>query len=189
MDALVLLTADHNRVRGLFSRFKKAKENDNVPEMTTLAAKIMNELEVHTTIEEEIFYPEFKDLTDETQETVAEGYEEHAAAKRQMAEISSTEPNAEDWAAKVTVLIEMVEHHAEEEEKELFPKIRSNSSADARESIAERMESRKAELGAPTVADKIDLTAEELAGLATAQEIPGRSGMSKEELAATVAPQ
>ena len=189
MDALVLLTADHNRVRGLFSRFKKAKENDDVAEMTTLATKIMNELEVHTTIEEEIFYPEFKDLTDETQDTVTEGYEEHAAAKRQMAEISSAEPNSEDWAAKVTVLIEMVEHHAEEEEKELFPAIRSNSSAETRESVAERMEARKADLGAPTLADKIDLTAEELADLAKEQEIPGRSGMSKEELAATVAPQ
>jgi iron-sulfur cluster repair protein YtfE (RIC family) len=188
MDALELLTADHNRVRGLFARFKAAKEGDKLEEMAMLSAKILEELEVHTTIEEEIFYPEFKDLTEETHESITEGFEEHAAAKRQMAEVSSAEPNTEDWAAKVTVLIEMVEHHAEEEETNLFPKIRSKVSSEAREAIAERLEARKAELGAPTLADKIDLTAEELTTLAKEQEIPGRSKMSREELAATVAP-
>lgn len=188
MDALELLTADHNRVRGLFARFKTAKEGDNLQEMTTLASKILQELEVHTTIEEEIFYPEFKDLTEETHESITEGFEEHAAAKRQMAEVSGGEPNTEDWAAKVTVLIEMVEHHAEEEETDLFPKIRSKAPAETRNAVAERLEARKAELGAPTLADKIDLTTEELTTLAKEQEIPGRSKMSREELAATVAP-
>ena len=188
MDALELLTADHNRVRGLFTRFKTAKENDNLEEMTTLAGLINTELEVHTTIEEEIFYPALHDLTEEVHETITEGYEEHNVAKQLLAEITAMTPNTEDWAAKVTVLIENVEHHAEEEESEMFPKIRSNTAADAREQLAEQMEGRKRELGAPTLADKIDLTKEELSKLATEQEIPGRSKMSQEELAATVAP-
>ena len=188
MDALELLTADHNRVRGLFTRFKAAKESDNLEEMTALAALINNELEVHTTIEEEIFYPALHDLTEEVHETITEGYEEHNVAKQLLTEITGMTPNTEDWAAKVTVLIENVEHHAEEEESEMFPKIRSNTAADAREQLAEQMEGRKRELGAPTLADKIDLTKEELSKLATEQEIPGRSKMSQEELAATVAP-
>lgn len=70
----------------------------------------------------------------------------------------------------------------------MFPKIRSNTAADAREQLAEQLEARKRQLGAPTLADKIDLTKEELSKLATEQEIPGRSKMSQEELAATVAP-
>ena len=188
MDALELLTADHNRVRGLFARFKTAKEDENLEEMTRLAALINTELEVHTTIEEEIFYPALHDLTEEVHETITEGYEEHKVAKQLLAEITAMEPNTEDWAAKVTVLIENVEHHAEEEESEMFPKIRSNTAAEARAQLADQLEARKRELGAPTMADKIDLTKEELRRLATEQEIPGRSKMSQEELAATVAP-
>jgi iron-sulfur cluster repair protein YtfE (RIC family) len=188
MDALELLTADHNRVRGLFTRFKAAKEADDLEQMTALAALIDTELEVHTTIEEEIFYPALHDLTEEVHETITEGYEEHNVAKQLLAEITAMAANTEDWAAKVTVLIENVEHHAEEEESEMFPKIRSNTSADARQQLADQMEARKRQLGAPTMADKIDLTKEELSKLATEQEIPGRSKMSQEELAATVAP-
>jgi hemerythrin superfamily protein len=188
MDALELLTGDHNRVRGLFSRFKSAKESDDLAEMTTLATKILEELEVHTTLEEEIFYPELHDATDEIHETITEGYEEHHAAKTVMQEIAAMEPNTEDWAAKVTVLVEQIEHHAEEEEKDLFPKVRTATKDDQRESMAERMEARKAELGAPTMADKIDLTKEELTKLASDQEIPGRSKMSTQELAAAIDP-
>jgi hypothetical protein len=99
------------------------------------------------------------------------------------------EPNAEDWGAKVTVLIENVEHHAEEEESNLFPMVRKATSAEQRESLAERMEARKAELGAPTLADKEGLTKQQLTELAKEQEIPGRSSMSTEELMAAVAPQ
>ena len=189
MSALELLTGDHNRVRGLFTRFKAAKESDDLAEMSMLATKILSELEVHTTIEEEIFYPELHDLNDEVHETITEGIEEHNVAKSLMAEIAAMEPNTEDWAAKVTVLIENVEHHAEEEEKEMFPKVRSNTSNEQRESLAERMEARKAELGAPTLADKIDLTGEQLTELAKEQEIPGRSKMSTDELRMAVAPQ
>ena len=188
MDALDLLTGDHNRVRGLFTRFKSAKEADDLATMTTLATKILDELHVHTTIEEEIFYPELQDATEEIHETITEGFEEHHVAKGVMEEIAALEPNTEDWAAKVTVLIESIEHHAGEEESEMFPKVRTATTAEQRASLAERMEARKTELGAPTMADKEGLTKEVLVDLAKEQEIPGRSKMSTEELAATVDP-
>jgi hemerythrin-like domain-containing protein len=105
-----------------------------------------------------------------------------------MTEIRELEPGSEQWVAKMTVLVESVEHHAEEEEQELFPDVRSKLDADARATLAEQMEARKAELGAPTMADKVDLTKDELSKLASEQEIPGRSSMSAEELAAAVAP-
>ncbi|MDQ3979786.1 MAG: hemerythrin domain-containing protein, partial [Actinomycetota bacterium] len=60
MDALSLLTADHNRVRGLFARFQEAEESEDTAQMAQLAEKIFTELEVHATIEEEIFYPAVK---------------------------------------------------------------------------------------------------------------------------------
>jgi hemerythrin superfamily protein len=156
--------------------------------MAQLAETIMTELTVHTTIEEEIFYPATKPLSEDTTETVAEGVEEHHVVKNLMTEIRELEPGSEQWVAKMTVLVESVEHHAEEEEQELFPDVRSKLDADARATLAEQMEARKAELGAPTMADKVDLTKDELSKLASEQEIPGRSSMSAEELAAAVAP-
>lgn len=188
MDALALLTADHNRVRGLFARFKKATESDDTAMLGELAAQIINELQVHTSIEETQFYPWVKDISDETKDTVTEGVEEHHVVKTLIDEIQALEPGDDQWTAKMTVLIENVEHHAEEEEKELFPKVRSNTSAADREALGERLEQEKKRLGAPVLADKIDLTLTDLKDLASTQEIPGRSTMDHDELAATVAP-
>ncbi len=70
----------------------------------------------------------------------------------------------------------------------MFPPVRSKLPADTLEALAEQMEARKAELGAPVLADKIDMTKEQLMELAQEQSVPGRSTMSHEELAATVAP-
>ena len=188
MDALALLTADHNRVRGLFARFKKAKESDDTQSLSELATEIINELKVHTAIEETEFYPSVKDISDDTEETVTEGVEEHNVVKTLIDEIQSLEPGQDQWAAKMTVLIENVEHHADEEEEDLFPKVRSNTSAEDRKALGERLEQAKKRLGAPVLAEKIDLTLTELQDLASTQEIPGRSKMDHEELAATVAP-
>jgi hemerythrin superfamily protein len=188
MDALELLTADHNRVRGLFARFQAA-EGENDAQAARLAAKIFEELEIHTKIEEEIFYPTITKLNDEIHEMVTEGIEEHHVVDSLMAEVRGLTPSDEEWAAKMKVLIENVEHHAEEEEQEMFPKVRSATNADARTELGQRLEAMKAQLGAPTAADKEHLSTDELTRLAREQEIPGRSNMKREELLATVAPE
>lgn len=188
MDALMLLTADHNRVRGLFARFQAAQEADKADAMATLFQEIDHELEVHTDIEETVFYPWAHDLSGDIGEVVDEGIEEHHVVKVLQEEIRQLPAGDDTWTAKVSVLIENVEHHAEEEEQEMFPKIRSASDTDTLRNLAERLEARKAELGAPTLADKEGLTNEELRELASEQEIPGRSSMDREELAATVSP-
>jgi hemerythrin superfamily protein len=174
MDALQLLTADHNRVRGLFTRFRTAHESDDATQMATLGAKIFDELEVHTTIEEEIFYPSIKGESGEITETVDEGVQEHHVVKVLMQEMQQLEPGSDQWTAKMTVLIENVEHHADEEESDLFPKVRSATSEEFRTRLGEQLEARKAALGAPTIADTVDLTKEELMAKAREQENPGR---------------
>ena len=186
MDALTLLIGDHNRVRGLFSRFRDAEESDDVEGMTSLASAIFDELKVHTTIEEDVFYPTVRDADDDIAELVAEGVEEHHVVDRLMAEIEGLEAGAEQWVAKMKVLMENVEHHAEEEEGEMFPKVRSN--VDGLDRLGDRLNTRKRELGAPTIEATIDLTKTELLDKAKQQEIPGRSKMSQEELAAAVDP-
>ncbi len=188
MDALSLLTADHNRVRGLFARFQAAEEREDQMEMADLAVTIIAELEVHTQIEEEIFYPTVDAADEELHGTVAEGVEEHHVAKVLIAEIQELVPTDDAWAAKVKVLIESVEHHAGEEESEMFPDARRRLDATTLEDLGRRLEARKVQLGAPTAADKEHLSTEELRALATEQEIPGRSSMKRDELVATVAP-
>jgi hemerythrin superfamily protein len=188
MDGLDLLTADHNRVRGLFTRFQ-AVEGSNDGEAARLAATIYQELEVHTRIEEEIFYPAVSERNDEIHDLVTEGLEEHHVVDELMAEAKQLGPSEEAWAAKLKVLIENVEHHAGEEEQELFPLVRKALDDNARAELGQRLEARKAEMGAPTAADKAHLSTEELNRLAREQEIPGRSSMKREELLATVAPQ
>ena len=115
MDALELLTADHNRVRGLFARFQEAEGSDE-KEAAALADEIFRELEVHTTIEEQVFYPAVTEVNEELHDLVTEGIEEHHVVDSLMAEARGLLPADESWAAKVKVLIENVEHHAEEEE-------------------------------------------------------------------------
>jgi len=188
MDALALLTADHNRVRGMFSRFQEAKEAEDATRMGALAVEIFTELDVHTTIEEDIFYPWARDLSDEIAEMIDEGLQEHHVVKILMEEMDGFEPGDDEWTAKMTVLIENVEHHAGEEESDMFPSVRSHSNVNERDTIGVRMDTRKGELGAPVLADKIDLTDQQLHDLATDQAIPGRSKMDHDELAATVSP-
>jgi hemerythrin-like domain-containing protein len=188
MDALTLLTADHNRVRGCFARFTAAHDANDAGAMSSLVDNLAQELHVHTTIEEEIFYPHVRQGSDDLEKMIAEGIEEHHVVDRLLEELPELEPGGEDWVAKVQVMIENVEHHATEEEHEMFPKARSVFDADTLQELADRLEARKAELGAPTVADKEHLTLDELRDLAQRQEIPGRSEMKREELLATVAP-
>lgn len=188
MDALDLLIADHNRVRGLFAQFSDAKDIGRTDEMGTLATAIVEDLLVHMAIEEEIFYPWCRDRSEEIAEVVDEGTEEHHQVKVLIGELTDLDVADDTWVAKLTVVIEDIEHHADEEESDMFPKVRSHSTADERREIGERLDARKGELGAPTLAETIGLTSEELHRLATEQSIPGRSTMNHDELAATVAP-
>jgi hemerythrin superfamily protein len=188
MDGLTLLIADHNRVRGVFARFQEAERSGEITDMADLARTIDLELTVHTEIEETVFYPWAQGLSDDIAEVVAEGIEEHHVVKTLLDEIRDLELGDPQWVAKVTVVIENVEHHAEEEETELFPQVRGATDPDAREQLGRDLEARKATLGAPVLADKQGLTNEQLHDMATEQKIPGRSSMHHDELAATVSP-
>ncbi|MGH8895753.1 MAG: hemerythrin domain-containing protein [Egibacteraceae bacterium] len=126
MDALRLLTEDHDRVRGLFRQFESAQERGDASAMSSTTAKIIQELKVHTQIEEQVFYPAVQAGDgDKLDAMVREGVEEHHVVDLLIEEIEGLDAGDEAFAAKMTVLIENVEHHAEEEESELFPKTRT----------------------------------------------------------------
>lgn len=188
MDATKLLIGDHNRVKGLFSRFNEAEEKQDTATMQQLAGQIAEELHVHTQVEEQVFYPGVRGADDSIEELVAEGLEEHHVVDQLIEELGGVEAGGEQWTAKLKVLMENVEHHVEEEEGEMFPKVRSKVGNQELEALAAQMSAKKRELGAPTLADAIDLTKEKLLEKAREQDIPGRSSMSHEELAAAVDP-
>jgi hemerythrin superfamily protein len=186
MDVIDSLTADHNRVRGLISRYKDADEADKSQEASELAEKIIHELEIHMTAEEEVFYESVKERSGEIKDDVDEGYEEHHVAKVLIDEIGHLESGSDPWVAKMTVLIESVEHHIDEEEDELFPSVRSSTNVRRRETMGEALDEKKVSLGAVSLTERLELTTKDLRAQATEQDIPGRSTMDHDELAATV---
>ena len=119
-DAITLLREDHRAVEKLFKEFESAKGDGRKEK---LARQISLELTIHTTIEEEIFYPACKGKIDE--DKLKEAYVEHDAAKLLMAEIEAGSGQSDDYFdAKVQVLGEEIDHHVKEEEDELFPEVR-----------------------------------------------------------------
>ena len=141
MDAVKLLKDDHEKVKGLFRKFEKARSDDKKKQ---LADEIMMELEVHSQIEEEIFYPAVREKVGED-ELVAEAVEEHHVVDVLMKEIKELDPSDERFEAKMTVLIENVEHHIEEEEKEMLPDAKKKLGKEV-EALGDQMEQRKQQL-------------------------------------------
>ena len=186
MDALALLKSDHDTVRDLFSQFSDAKEAEDTGRMKQVQERIFAELEVHTSIEEEVFYPEAKEVGEEAEELVNEGVEEHHVVEVLMEEIAALSPDDDAWVAKMTVLIENVEHHAEEEEEELFPQLREVFGDERLQRMGEKLQAAKERRQSGAAAPAADLTRDELYAKAQEQDVEGRSSMSKEELAEAV---
>jgi hemerythrin-like domain-containing protein len=138
MDAFNLLKTDHQKVAQLFDQLESA----NGKAKLQVFAQIKAELELHTHIEETIFYPALDDPK-QTHELVLEAYEEHDVVKKLLAELNKAKSANEEWEAQAKVLRENVEHHVEEEETELFKKARAALSAEEIETLGEQMESEK----------------------------------------------
>jgi hemerythrin superfamily protein len=156
MNAITLLKEDHKKVRGLLAELE-ATTSRGIKTRTELLAKIAREIEVHTTIEEEIFYPAFKAAGEKNDDDKMyfEALEEHrAAGDLVLPDLLATDPGSECFGGRAKVLKELVEHHAGEEEKEMFPRARALLSADELTQLGARMEQRKAELMAQAVNPK-----------------------------------
>lgn len=120
--AIDLLIDDHKKVKKLFKDFDKLKEKGSDEEKQALVEEICNELLLHTQVEEEIFYPAAREAVEE--DMLNEAEVEHASAKDLIEQIQALKPSDPMYDAKVTVLGEYIEHHVEEEEKEMFPKVK-----------------------------------------------------------------
>jgi len=143
-EAISQLTADHARVKKMFKQYDRlAKAEADDSEKQELASMICAELTAHATAEEEIFYPAARDAIDEP-DLVDEADVEHASAKDLIAQIEASSPSDDHYDAKVKVLGEYIDHHVQEEEGEMFPKVR-RAKID-RVTLGEEIAQRKAQI-------------------------------------------
>ena len=139
MDPFELLKTDHRKVEQLFSQLESASGKQKLE----VFKQIKTELELHTQIEEKIFYPALEE-PEETHDLALEAYEEHAVVKDLLKQLGRARTANDEWEAQAKVLQENVEHHVEEEENELFPKAESALGEEELEELGDRMEAEKA---------------------------------------------
>ena len=138
MDAFTLLKEDHRKVEELFSQLESARGAAKL----RVFEQIKSELELHTHIEETIFYPALE-KPKQTHELTLEAYEEHDVVKKLLQQLSRAKTANEEWEAQAKVLQENVEHHVEEEENELFEKAQEALGETDIEALGEQMELEK----------------------------------------------
>jgi hemerythrin superfamily protein len=146
VNAIELLKSQHEEVKSLFKKIEKAEDDEKLE----LFERIADDLAVHAAIEEKHFYPATKNAR--TEDLLQEAVEEHLSAKRLIADLLEMSAEDAQFDAKVAVLKEQIEHHVEEEETELFPKVKKMLGEDELEDLGVVMEDTAEELksaGAP----------------------------------------
>jgi hemerythrin-like domain-containing protein len=143
-----LLKSQHDEVRQLFKEFENAGERAAGTKKRAID-EASRKLEVHAELEEKVFYPACRELKDEkAREMVGESLEEHLIVKRLIKELSGLSGSDEKFEAKATVLKESVEHHADEEESDLFPIAEKELGDEQLEELGARMAAMKERLTA-----------------------------------------
>jgi hemerythrin-like domain-containing protein len=142
VEAINMLKEDHERVEKAFKEFEKLDREDTET-VRQLVATVCEELKIHTTLEEEIFYPAVREAIDD-EDLMNEASVEHETAKMLIEQLENMQPDDPNYHATFTVLGEYVMHHVEEEEKEMFPAAKKTD-LDF-ESLAQQMKERKEEL-------------------------------------------
>ncbi len=146
-NAIDLLKADHEKVKKAFREFEKMDRADTEA-CRELVTSVCQDLRVHTTLEEEIFYPALREAI-EDEDIMNEAAVEHETAKMLIEQLENMEPDDPNYIATFTVLGEYVMHHVKEEEDEMFPQAKKAKELDL-EALGEQMRARKEELTAET---------------------------------------
>ncbi len=141
MNIYQLLKKDHSKVKGLFKQMKSKARTEQRP-MEEIFAEIEEELTMHIEGEEHAFYPALEQ-NEGTREKVLKSYEEHTIAKMILKDMGGMSKDDEKWVAKLAVLRDIVGHHIEEEEGELFKLAREVLNKDQTQEITKRFEEEK----------------------------------------------
>lgn len=181
MDVTKLLEADHRKVEDLFSQIEDAEGDDRQPLIEELATSLRGHME----LEETTLYPRMEPVTGS--EMVEEGNVEHELARKTLEDVLRLAPDEPGFGAALEALKAGIEHHVEEEEGEVFPKLRKERQL--LEELAPEMVRKRAEIGMPMGADELEAasTKDDLLAEAKNVGIEGASSMSKHELAEALA--
>ena len=177
-----LLMAQHREAESLFEKLEKAEPEERAELSATLARK----LELHMELEEQIVYPAICTVVPNAQEDMEEARAEHALARQGIEQLLSLDADTPGFDGQVAMLRAGVLHHVEEEEGEVFPKLAASATEEQLEELALQCEEHLVAAGEEPPLDPDASTKEELYAEAKRQGIDGRSGMSKEELAAAL---
>ena len=139
-NATQMIRQDHKKVEGLFKKFEQTK---GAQAKRRLAENAMAELEVHAALEEEIFYPAVKKEVEDGS-MVQEAIEEHQTVKQLISQLKGMDEADEEFESQFSQLVENVQHHVEEEENEMLPKV-EESELDLN-SLGQQMSQRKQEM-------------------------------------------
>lgn len=138
MKATDLLKKQHRQVEKLF---KEVEKTEDPKQRRKLMEQVAADLKMHTQIEEEIFYPAVREVgTAKAEEMIDEAFEEHHVVDLVLAELPQVDPEDERFAAKMTVLSELVKHHVEEEEEEMFPMAEKKLGAERIKELGQQLE-------------------------------------------------
>lgn len=143
MNALDLLKQQHDEVKKLFKQYEKLADHADAKRQE-LFEMIADRLSAHAAIEEQYFYPSVK--AEDTEDLLREAAEEHLSAKRLIADLLEMDAGDEEFDAKMQVLQEQIDHHVEEEESDLFKKVRKILSKEQLEDLGLQMEQEFEEL-------------------------------------------
>ncbi|HUG79902.1 MAG TPA: hemerythrin domain-containing protein [Burkholderiales bacterium] len=139
-EAIEMLKEDHDKVKKAFKEFEKMDREDT-ESCQQLIRSVCEDLKVHTTLEEEIFYPAVREVI-EDEDLMNEAAVEHETAKMLIDQLENMGPDDPNYFATFIVLGEYVMHHVKEEEDEMFPQAKKAKDLDF-ESLAAEMASRK----------------------------------------------
>jgi hemerythrin superfamily protein len=182
VDVTRMLEADHRHVEALLDQISSADGTDRVP----LIEELVTSLKAHMELEEEVVYPAMEPVTGA--ETVQEGETEHELARQTLTEMQRLAPDQPGFEGAMEAVKAGIEHHVEDEEETVFPKLRSDGSQ-VLEQMATPFMQKRAELGLPMDAPALSAasTKDELAAEADNAGIEGASSMNKDELAEALA--
>jgi len=146
MNAIDLLKADHERVKAILTQLSESTERA-VKKRTDLLAKLEMEISIHTRLEEEILYPAFKQAGGkEEAQMYYEAKEEHRTVDSLvLPDLKATDPSTPEFSGRAKVVKELLEHHIEEEEKDMFPHAKKLLGKAKLDALGAEMETMKAQ--------------------------------------------
>ena len=140
MNVITLLENDHQEVDELFRRVNLSEKAESIDELTK---QIVHDLSVHAAVEEQFVYPLVRAKIDGGNAMADEAIEEHQQAKRLLADLEKLDAGSADHTKAMQDLIETIRHHVEEEEAEVFPKLRDEVDASTLDKLGTLVEQAK----------------------------------------------